>query len=499
MWAVYVVCERRQAHAVLSSLTPMAESESARAQGSPVVVGEVLAGKYRVDLVLGVGGMGVVVAATHLHLDQKVAIKFMLAPGLQNPALVERFSREARAAVRLKSDHVARVLDVGVLESGSPYMVMEFLDGSDLGDMIARYGAMPVDTAVDCVLQACDAVAEAHSLGIVHRDLKPRNLFWTRRNDGRALVKVLDFGISKHKSGASDLSLTRTTEIIGSPNYMSPEQFRAARAADERSDIWALGVILYELLTGHVPFEADTITQLTAMVLSDPPRAITSLRADVPEELARAIACCLEKDPAKRFPSVARLAEALQSFAPLDSRELAVRIARIGSGVRTAASASGPFAGGSGGTSGNWTAGTGASGRRGGSHAIRVGVAIALGVAVIGAGAAAFLRKPNAPVSAAPDGKLGAENGTPSATATLAPVAAPPPSLQPLAPAAPSVAQEAPAQNAGDRSAQGAPHAPIAPAVRPGNAVVGPHSVRDAQAPAAGSPPEEPPRYRTNW
>jgi serine/threonine-protein kinase len=193
----------------------------------PVAQGDVLAGKYRVDHVLGVGGMGVVVSATHLQLDQRVALKFMLPVGLAHPALVERFAREARAAARLKSDHVARVLDVGTLDSGSPYMVMEYLEGSDLGSVVAERGPMPVHMAVDCVLQACDAVAEAHAIGIIHRDLKPRNLFLTGRNDGRALVKVLDFGISKHKTGASDLSLTRTTEIIGSPNYMSPEQLRS--------------------------------------------------------------------------------------------------------------------------------------------------------------------------------------------------------------------------------------------------------------------------------
>jgi serine/threonine protein kinase len=482
----------------------MAESESARAQGSPVAAGEVLAGKYRVDQVLGVGGMGVVVAATHLALDQKVAIKFMLAPGLQNPALVERFSREARAAVRLKSDHVARVLDVGILESGSPFMVMEFLEGNDLGEMIGRYGTMPVETAVDCVMQACDAVAEAHSLGIVHRDLKPRNLFWTRRNDGRALVKVLDFGISKHKSAASDLSLTRTTEIIGSPNYMSPEQFRAARAADERSDIWALGVILYELLTGRVPFEADTITQLTAMVLSDPPRPISSWRADVPGDLAAAIACCLEKDPAKRFPSVAKLAYALQSFAPPDTRELAVRIARIGSGVRSAGSAPIPFAGpGSGGTSGNWTARTGASGSRGGKNAVRIGVVLAASVVALG-GVAAFLHKPSAPGTAVAEEKRPAGNATPPAAVSLAPIASAMPSTPPLDPPGPT----APSAPSASPPHEGAEHAPQAAArgtasTQPSRAVNGaasaPHGARDAGAPASGVPGEEPPRYRTNW
>jgi serine/threonine protein kinase len=304
-------------------------SESLAPGSIPVATGDVLAGKYRVDRILGIGGMGVVVAATHLQLDQKVALKFMLPQGLKHPGLVERFAREARAAVRLKSDHVARVLDVGTLDSGSPYMVMEYLEGRDLGDLVESQGPMAVPAAVDCVLQACDAVAEAHALGIVHRDLKPRNLFLTGRNDGRALVKVLDFGISKHKTGTSDLSLTRTTEVIGSPNYMSPEQLKSARGADERSDIWALGVILYELLTGQVPFLAESVTQLTAMVLTENPRSVEQLRPDVPRALAMVVACCLEKDPARRYPSVAHLAAALEPFAPPDTRDLAARIARI--------------------------------------------------------------------------------------------------------------------------------------------------------------------------
>ncbi len=298
---------------------------------APVRPGDVLAGKYRVDRVLGVGGMGVVVAATHLQLDQKVALKFMLPQGAQSQALVERFSREARAAVRLKSDHVARVLDVGTLPWGAPYMVMEYLEGDDLGSVVGREGPMPFERAVDCVLQACDAVAEAHALGIVHRDLKPRNLFLTRRNDGRALVKVLDFGISKHKA-EGDLSLTGTTEVIGSPYYMSPEQLKSARAADERSDIWALGVILYELVTGTVPFVAESVTALTAMVLQEAPAPASLVRPDVPPELGRVISRCLEKAPSARFPTVAALAAALAPFAPLDTRELAARIARIGGG-----------------------------------------------------------------------------------------------------------------------------------------------------------------------
>jgi serine/threonine-protein kinase len=279
--------------------------------------------------------MGVVVAATHLQLHQKVALKFMLGKCVGQASMIERFVREARAAARLRSDHVARVIDVGTLETGSPYIVMEYLEGTDLGSLIETRGRLGIELSVDCLLQACDAVAEAHAIGIVHRDLKPRNLFLTTRNDGSALVKVLDFGISKHTTGV-DHSLTSTSEVIGSPSYMSPEQFRSAKSVDQRSDIWALGTILYELLTGQLPFVAETITALAAMVLIEEPRPLLSFRDDIPLPLARTIERCIKKDPASRFQSVAELALALQPFASPATRELATRIARIGASASEA-------------------------------------------------------------------------------------------------------------------------------------------------------------------
>ncbi len=241
----------------------------------PVKPGEELLGKYRVERVIGTGGMGAVVAATHLELEQTVAIKFLYTHAQNHPEALARFKREARAAVKLRSEHVARVIDVGQLESGAPFIVMEYLEGEDLGDVILARGALASNEAVGFVLQACEAVGEAHSLGIVHRDLKPKNLFLTKTAKGLPLVKVLDFGISKLITG-DDLSLTRTQSVIGSPNYMSPEQLRSARDVDQRADIWALGAILYELLTSHVPFPAETVTQLTAMVIADPPTPIES-------------------------------------------------------------------------------------------------------------------------------------------------------------------------------------------------------------------------------
>src|SRR5689334_2926653 len=192
---------------------------------APVQPGEVLAGKYRVERILGMGGMGVVVSAWHLQLEERVALKFMLPDALENQEAVSRFSREARAAVKIKGEHVARVSDVGKLENGSPYMVMEFLEGIDLSKALERYGVCQLPDAVDYVLQACEAIAEAHSQGIVHRDLKPANLFLTRRPDGTPMIKVLDFGISKMSSGGVD-NLTRTTATMGSALYMSPEQMQ---------------------------------------------------------------------------------------------------------------------------------------------------------------------------------------------------------------------------------------------------------------------------------
>jgi serine/threonine-protein kinase len=455
----------------------------------PITPGEVLDGKYRVDQVLGVGGMGIVVAATHLQLGTRVALKFMLAEGLKLPGLVERFSREARAAVRLKSDHVARVLDVGTLSSGSPYMVMEYLEGSDLGSIVESRGPMPVDVAVDCVLQACDAVAEAHSLGIVHRDLKPRNLFLTQRNDGRALVKVLDFGISKDRTGA-DLGLTRTTEVIGSPNYMSPEQLRSTRAADERSDIWALGVILYELLTGRVPFVAESITQLTAMVLTEPPRPIAQLRPDLPRDLARAVERCLEKEPEKRFVSVAQLAAALEKFAPADTQQLASRIARIASGVRPSqepSHSSSARIAVAGSTSVSWAGKTELASSRGKAIAFVSVAALVLGAGAVVGGVALLRSRRPAPAAVveAPTATAHSVTGGPTAApepaATLAPLAA---ASTPLPASAPTEAHAAPSASAMPHSPQGNPRGPAVPK--------GPE-------PAPSGSTYETPKYRTSW
>jgi serine/threonine-protein kinase len=283
----------------------------------PVQEGDVIADKYRVEHVLGTGAMGVVVAAEHLQLRKRVALKFLSAKFSDDAAISTRFEREAQAAVQIKSEHVARVIDVGILETGSQYIVMEHLEGDDLGRVLDRVGRLPIEDAIDYLLQACEALAEAHALGMVHRDLKPENLFLTRRADGSSLVKVLDFGISKAPSlDLSSTSATATTAIMGSPAYMSPEQVRSAKNVDERTDVWALGVILYELLTGRQVYEAENASAVLAMIVADPPPPLRSLRADAPEGLEAVILRCLEKDPAWRIRNVAELARELEPFAP---------------------------------------------------------------------------------------------------------------------------------------------------------------------------------------
>ncbi|HEY1959610.1 MAG TPA: protein kinase [Polyangiaceae bacterium] len=263
-------------------------------------VGDLVAGRYRVERVLGAGGMGAVVAARHTELDDVVAIKFLHPRLVADPSFSARFLREARVTARVKDDHVVRVFDVGTTESGLPFLAMELLEGEDLAAVCAR-GPMPLATAVDCFLQACVGLLHAHGVGVVHRDVKPSNLWLTRRADGAPLVKVLDFGISKLvEPAAGDKRLTETNSTFGSPTYMSPEQVRSARNVDARTDAWALGVVLFELLTAKLPFDAETTSGVLAAIMTDPPPALRSIAPDAPAEVEDVIARLLEKDVEKR-------------------------------------------------------------------------------------------------------------------------------------------------------------------------------------------------------
>jgi serine/threonine-protein kinase len=292
-------------------------AEVARQTGSPMGLGDVIAGKYEVEHLLGSGGMGEVFAARHLELGQRVAIKVLHHRG---PTATQRFLREARTSANLGSDHVPRVFDVGRLPGGAPYIVMEYLVGQDLRRLLAQGGPVAPVQAVSYVLDACAALVEAHAAGIVHRDLKPANLFLEATAGGRLLVKVLDFGVSKITSdegGDSDeeQGLTSTGVVLGSPLYMSPEQVRARKDVDARTDIWSLGVILYELLSGRPPFRAPTLPALAVAIAVETPPPLSSLRPDLPPGLEALIERCLEKSPDARFASVEELARALRPFA----------------------------------------------------------------------------------------------------------------------------------------------------------------------------------------
>jgi eukaryotic-like serine/threonine-protein kinase len=297
-------------------------------QTAPVKEGDILAEKYRVERVLGQGGMGVVVAAWHQQLDQRVALKFLLSEVLADEDTVARFMREARASARLRSEHAAKVLDVGKLETGAPYIVMEYLEGRDLDATLESEGPLPIETAVDYVLQACEAVAEAHAAGIVHRDLKPANLFLTTRPDGSPCIKVLDFGISKKIEAEDSRAMTRTKAMLGTPYYMSPEQMRSSRRVDQRSDIWAIGMILCQLTTGRTAFERGTLAELCAAVLSEPPTPPRDLNPSIPPELEAIILRCLEKDADNRFADLSLLCAALASFGTPGSPSVD-RVARL--------------------------------------------------------------------------------------------------------------------------------------------------------------------------
>jgi serine/threonine-protein kinase len=258
--------------------------------------------------------MGVVVAARHLELGELFAIKFLLPKALETPQAVDRFIREARAAARLKGQHVTKVHDVGRLETGAPYMVMEHLEGTDLKAVVRRQGPLPIEDAITFMLQACEAIAEAHRLGIVHRDLKPANLFVTSAPDGAPWIKVLDFGISKQLASEGEHELTTTDMIMGSPLYMSPEQLVRTKQVDPRADIWSLGVVLYELLTATTPFRSKVLTEIVGRVLQEEPAPPSRHRLDLPPALDAIVLRCLEKRVENRFQTTGELAAALRAF-----------------------------------------------------------------------------------------------------------------------------------------------------------------------------------------
>src|SRR5882724_3063822 len=401
--------------------------------------GDVLAGKFRIERVLGVGGMGMVVSAMHLHLDERVAIKFLLPEALSNGEAVARFGREARAAVKIRSEHVARVTDVGALDTGAPYMVMELLRGQDLSQLLRDQGALAVHLAALYVLQACEALAEAHAIGIVHRDLKPANLFLTSRADGSPCVKVLDFGISKVTSASgsgSDMGMTRTQSIMGSPLYMSPEQMASSRDVDQRADIWAVGCVLYELVTGRVPFEAETMPQLCTLILHAEPPLPRTIRPELPEALEQVIMRCLRKDRHQRYDNVAALAMDLAGFAPDAGPRSAERISKVlsTSGISSAALISSSHtASAAGANTGSQAWGTTQTSR--GNRAVWLGLVALAAVGVVGV---VLWKATTGSHAAAPEVSAAAALSKPPSELPSPPPVAPTPAAPPLLQVAPT-------------------------------------------------------------
>ena len=282
----------------------------------PVPVGELIDGRYVVERIFAEGGMGVVCLGRHAQLEQPVAIKFLRHALAGKPSVVERFLNEGRALAALRSEHVVKVMDVGQLESGRPYLVMEHLEGMDLGALVSRDGPLSIETAVNYALQVCEPLAEAHALGIVHRDIKPENLFLWSGGPATDIVKVLDFGLAKQFGGQRAMAMTGPQDSIGSPCYMSPEQITTPQSIDSRTDIWSLGVVLHHLLTDSLPFDGGSIIEVLSHVLSAPPKSLHEARPETgfDASLEAIVARCLEKKPEDRYPTMADLAAALAAY-----------------------------------------------------------------------------------------------------------------------------------------------------------------------------------------
>ncbi len=426
----------RAAWSVYTPGVPDDETISASGPAGPVGevprVGQIVAGKYKLERVIGAGGMGFVFAARHLQLGELAAFKFLHPKIASDTQAVERFLREARATSRIKSDHVVRILDASTGEGGAPpYILMEYLEGQDLGHILHDQGKLPIEEAVDYVLQACEGLAEAHQLGIVHRDIKPSNLLLGTLSDGTAHVKILDFGISKALLPdviESTPNLTDTQAVFGSPAYMSPEQVRSAKKVDHRTDVWALGVVLFELLTRATPFQGETTAGVLAAVAADAPTKLRELRPEAPEELEQVIEQALVKNKDARVQSVVEMARLLEPFASAQGHASAATVARLGARMSSLPasapappSSTGPHVGTTAfGATERSVATTGPGARKRAPFALVVGVAAALGVVIL-LSAIAFHRSRQPRATASPAETPG-EIGRPTEVVEPAPV-----------------------------------------------------------------------------
>jgi len=328
--------KQRLGHAATATPDPAPRAEPAHDAGHyerkrrlSFAPGETIAGKFKVVKVLGAGGMGVVLEAEHLLLEQRVALKFMGTELAADPEATRRFLREARAAARIPSEHVVKILDVATLDDGTPFIVMERLHGADLSTLLEREGRLDPARAVGYVLEAMEALAHAHTKGIVHRDLKPANLFLAEREDGTTTVKVLDFGIAKAQERADASGVTTSRTVLGSPRYMAPEQMQSAKDVDMRADVWALGTILFELVAGRPAFEGETLAALSVAICAGEKPSLAAALPGVSLELDAAVSGCLERSLAARTPDVAALAMALAPLGPASSYASVERIVSV--------------------------------------------------------------------------------------------------------------------------------------------------------------------------
>jgi eukaryotic-like serine/threonine-protein kinase len=300
----------------------------------PVPLGSVVAERYRLERVVGSGGMGVVAKATRLDDDSAVAIKFIKLARLAQRDAVQRFHREAGAAAQLESPHAVRVFEIATTDDGTPFVVMEFLEGQTFAEHLQQHGPLPIALACRWLTQVCSAISEAHRHGIIHRDLKPQNLFARRLGSGALSATVLDFGLAKSLlPHPSEDGTTSQNVVLGSPSYMSPEQIRWQSRLDHRTDIWSLGVVLHELVTGGLPFEGSWSAEIFASVLGELPKPMRLARPDVPGALEAVVARCLRKDPAERFASAEELGQVLADLA--QDGELDGRASTSGAQART--------------------------------------------------------------------------------------------------------------------------------------------------------------------
>ncbi|NUQ79697.1 MAG: serine/threonine protein kinase, partial [Polyangiaceae bacterium] len=275
-------------------------------------IGTILDGKYRIVRELGTGGMGAVYEGENVRIRRKVAIKLLHASVSSQSEAVMRFEREAEAAGRIGSDHICEVLDLGILDDGTRYLVMEYLEGETLGSRIKRSGRMGPLMTIPIMAQVLDALGAAHAAGIIHRDLKPDNIFILPVKGGVPdFVKILDFGVSKFAQNSDEMNMTRAGAVVGTPYYMSPEQARGTSQIDARSDIYALGVLLYQATTGQVPFQAQTFNELLFKIVLEPAPPPQQYAPDLDPEFSAIIQRAMAREPAHRFQSCAEFKDAL--------------------------------------------------------------------------------------------------------------------------------------------------------------------------------------------